>query len=455
MLSQPLRNPRQWLLLPVLAVLAVILSNIYFKEIREIANTPLSSDFYKFYLSGQRFLEGQSIYWPALPRLSPGDPCYRESSEGVTISFPIPAKEKACLHPNLNPPIFSIIVLPLSLLDYSTACWIFSISSLLCGAWALLLILRQHQEKSNNLHLSLNYAIVATLAFYSYFPVFATISYGQVSLFLLLLLTNSWIALRNHDQSRGGFWLGVAASIKPFIGLFFIALLVSKNWRAAMTFTISCISLFLIGGLIVGFHTYNDYLMIPSNITWYSTNWNASFFGFFSRLFGGGEGISWINIPSITQAASMTCCLIIIFIIIKLNLRTSFNQHNLTLKSDIMFLITIPAMIIMSPLGWLYYFPLLLIPTIIMLSHIEKTESKDFYRFLLVLLMIPTYLPSALIASKEINTPYLWLVEASIYFYVLLSIFGLAVYVSKAKIQSKNVHDLQKLQADYSSSICD
>ena len=455
MLSQLPRNPRQWLLLSILAVLAVMISNLYFKEIREIANTPLSSDFYKFYLSSQRFYEGDAIYWPALPSLSPGDPCYREASEGITIYFNIPAGEKACLHPNMNPPILSILILPLSLLDYPIACWIFSISSLLCGAWALLLILHQNKHGSHHPYLPLSSIIAAILIFYSYFPVFATISYGQISLFLLLLLTKSWIALRNNNQVRGGFILGIAASIKPFIGLFFIALLFSKNWRAATAFTKAFVSIFLIGGLITGFQTYNDYLVTLKSITWYSTNWNASFVGFFSRLFGGGESTPWIDAPSITQAASMICCLLITFIIAKINLKTDSNQHNSTLKSDIIFLLTIPAMLIMSPLGWLYYFPLLIISINIIFDYTKNIKSNNFYRILLVLLIIPTSFPSALLGQKEINTPYIWLVDASMYFYILLSIFGLAVYVSKTKIQKKNAHDSQKSVADYSSGVYD
>ena len=94
--------------------------------------------------------------------------------------------------------------------------------------------------------------------FFAYFPTFANSSYGQLTLFLLLDVTLAWLALRNGKNQAAGCWLGAAASIKPFFGLFLIALLISRNWRAASAFIAVCGLGFLLGGLLAGFSAYLD-----------------------------------------------------------------------------------------------------------------------------------------------------------------------------------------------------
>lgn len=415
-------NWRNW----VLAVIGMlILSNLYVTTIHQIVDMPTSSDFYKFYLSSERLLQNQVIYWPLLKRSSPGDLCYLDPSENTHSSAQTLADDKACLHPNLNPPIFAVLTLPLALLDYAVAWWVWSSASIFCGILALVLIFR------TGVWSALRSPATATLigvVFFGYFPTFANVSYGQVALFLLLILTLGWLALRRGDDWLAGFWLGVAASLKPFVGLFLLMLLFSRNWRAATSFLLVCAGAFLLGGLIAGFASYPVYLAALADITWLAASWNASFAGFFSRIFGGSENTPWIDAPLLAKGLTTVCSLTVLGFLARCALRPAGADR--TLQADRVFALTLPAMLLLSPLGWIYYFPLLFITLVVVWNLAVPLPKHRIYRLILILGVAPTVIPTALIPSADMNTPIDWFFGAGVYFYTLLIIFALVTSLS-------------------------
>jgi len=137
------------------------------------------------------------------------------------------------------------------------------------------------------------------------------------------------------------------------------------------------------------------------SVYWYASSWNASFLGFFVRLFGGYDiNTPLISLPIISYPLYFLTALATLFGLIKFILR----NPNLSFidKTDQDFSIVIICMLLLSPLGWLYYFPFLCI-AFITLSK-APTFAKLDLRWLLTASLALSGIPHVLHSSQHINT---------------------------------------------------
>jgi len=415
-LNKPISSLRKWLLWVLVFAGALALAWVYCNEIHEQTNPPSRSDFYKFYLSSNSLLQGQPVYWPAPDRAS------RTCGQDV-LEAAIPETIKLCLHPNLNPPFFVALITPFALLDYPQAWWLWSLASIISGIWALMLIFKSDASPTT----SATIKMLIGLVFFAYFPTFANSSFGQLTLFLLLDITLAWLALRDGKNKAAGCWLGAAASIKPFFGLFLIALLISRNWRAAYAFIGVCGLGFLLGGLLVGFSAYPDYFSILNEVNWQAVAWNGSYAGFFTRFFGGPAIKAWMDAPMLAKGLPAVCSIATVGVLAGVIFKLTKSSGQ-TLYADALVAITIPAMLLISPLGWNYYFPLLIISFIVIWNLTADLSNGRIYRLLLITVTIPTIPWKPYITFSY--SPRLWFWDAGVYFYLLLGTFLLSAFLA-------------------------
>jgi alpha-1,2-mannosyltransferase len=412
---KPISPLRKWLLWGLVFAGIMVLTSAYFSEIHEQTNPPSRSDFYKFYLSSSSLLQGQTVYWPAPDRGS------RTCSQDV-LEAAIPETVKLCLHPNLNPPFFVALIAPFALLDYTQAWWLWSLASIISGIWALMLTFKSNASPTTSSTIK---ALIG-FGFFAYFPTFANSSYGQLTLFLLLNVTLAWLALRNGKNKTAGCWLGLAASIKPFFGLFLIALLISRNWRAVSAFIAVCGFSFLVGGMLTGLSAYSAYLAILSKVDWLATPWNGSYSGFFIRFFGGPANKAWIDAPVLARGLPAVCSLATMGMLATVVFKLTKSSDR-KLYADVLVALTIPAMLLISPLGWNYYFPLLIISFVVIWNLTADLPNGRVCKLLLIAVIIPTITWKPYIIS---DSPRVWFWDAGVYFYLLLFTFLLTAFLA-------------------------
>lgn len=412
-----------------------VLANMYMSEISLLGDLPTKTDFYKFYLSSDRALQDESPYQPAHLLGNSGQLCDdvpRSAMDASVQSHMTTSGSQeippSCLHPNLNPPVFIALTKPLARLDFSTAWWLWSITSIFCGALSLILIFRARVWPA--VHGPAAAALLGVL-FFGYFPTFSTISLGQTTLFLFLPLTLGWLALRRGDNQKAGIWLGLAASMKPFVGLIFPLLLLRRDWHAASTFTVSFLIAILFGGWIVGFDSYSAYVAVLDTITWYATSWNASFTGFFTRIFGGSLNVPWVYVPPLAKILTVACSLVVFYIVARITMQ--LEDHDRAVQADALLALAIPAMLLISPFGWVYYFPLLSISILISWIFSESFPNRRSYRIILAFAVAMTAIPSVIIQSQDMNNPLYWLQNAAPYFFALLMIFVISAITIRQK----------------------
>ena len=416
-------------LIAVVAVMVgVWLANLYVTEWRALLQAPSATDFYKFYLSGERLQQGLSMYWEPLPRLSLGDACFVDAQGHAndTVAF-----TDACLHPNLNPPFFAVLVWPLAQLEYAAAWAVWCMVSLCCALLSMGLFVCAYVPQGEN---RWKWVALASVALLAYFPTYASFAYGQTTFFILLLLVAGWDALRNGRDCSAGVWLGLAASLKPFVALFFLALLFARHVRATAFFGVTCAVAGAVGLMMAGWGAHLDYWRIAGDVTWLAASWNASFAGYFSRIFGGGENIPWADAPSLARFLSAVCSVATLLVVSCL-LRRVRNWER-ELQADVVFALVTPAMLLLSPLGWLYYFPLLFIAlTVIWRLSFGLAGARYIRGGLLVIVMV-TAIPRALEPARAMNDALSWFWSGAIYNYALISFF---VFVALAVRQRSMV----------------
>ena len=392
-----------------------------------------SSDFYKFYLSAERVRAGHSMYWLVPPRERQGDACHPDTPDAErATAMPLPGRLTLggvlpCLGPNLNPPIFMAVMLPLSLLPYGNAWWIWAAFSSICsvlGVW----LLSGSKPRTNKDRLF--WTLLGSTALFAYYPTMANFSLGQLGCVLLPLLAMSWLDLRQARSVRSGLWLGLAIGVKPFLGVLLLGLFVLENWKALVSATCALLGLSVLGALIFGVSACQDYVLVAGNVSWTASNWNGSWFGFFDRYFSGQADANWPADKPLSKALGTTFALLTVGLWAWI---TRVQQRGAGIHGvDTLFALGLPAALLASPLGWAYYFPVLPLSDLIAWQHTSNAANPRPLRLALVLPAVMSMVPLSLKPSPSPLNPALWHGVDAWYFYTLFAVFGACMLVLRA-----------------------
>lgn len=371
---------------------------------------PASSDFYKFYVSAQRAHDGLSMYWLVPPRTRQGDACHPDTPEANRhAAMPPPSRltlggDLPCLGPNLNPPVFTAVMLPLSQLPYREAWWTWAGFSSICivlSAWLLSGVGKQRDVPQRT-----QQTLLFVIALFAFYPTIANFGLGQLGSLLLLLLTLSWAQLRQHRPALSGLWLGLAIAIKPFLGLILVGLIVMRRWRMALVTSGCSAFMSLAGGLMFGWTPYEDYMSLASNVSWTATNWNASWIGFVDRAFISAFSRTAFDGLALSKALGWAGAALVIAVWL-LRLRT-LNKQSANAADAALFSLGVPVALLASPLGWMYYFPMLALSSFISWHQPVPASERRWQKFSIGTSMAMAMVPVTLGSTPSLQNPADW-----------------------------------------------
>ncbi|MDQ8038841.1 MAG: glycosyltransferase family 87 protein [Rickettsiella sp.] len=484
-----------------IAILSGLFSLNYTYPLTLGKSSILYSDYGKFYHSQRQFIAGKNIYAPVYfiknkkhtepghsllskPAIKPKrigyvDHCAKANKKAAFFDYRNPAhpgsvsnetqkkdafppsscndQRKLILAGNLNPPLFTLITFPIAYLSYPHALLLWTFFSMLAGCIAILLIQQKLEPRSI---LSLQTSLLLLIGFMCYFPTFVTLQFGQVSLLLLPLLVLGWRAAHDQKSTRAAVYLGLAASLKPFIGLFLVYFFIRKEWRALLAFiSIILLSVFLTA-VFFGIDTYYSYYQVCHQIAWAASSWNVSIYGFLLRLIGGPEANTpLIAIPGLFNVAYLFLSILLLLALV-LFLRPLACIANLQKKTDIDFSIILVVMLLLSPLGWMYYFPFLSIPFLILWDLSKKGIYPIGLPLILATLLLICNIPIILTPTNEIqsNNAISVFLGSSLYFSVLIGLmvllFVIRFILSKKLIQNKPLQVFEKIPHSLLLLVC-
>ena len=365
------------------------------------------NDFGRFYYSAQAFLQGQDMYGPRPPEVAQAS-----ELDGPQLG-------------NMNPPHFHLLLLPFTLVSPKSALVLWGIVSLLCLALVLRVTL---QESGVELTSRCRwFGILGILGFAGTAMVLVT---GQLSLLLLLPVTLAWVqARRGHWSSVGGY-LGLTMSIKPFLLIFLPYLVLRRQIRATLIAGIVGAGCFLVGLVVFGVEAHKAWLRELNAIHWVWANTNASLLGFLTRTLSESAVFSpVVNVPELVKplwclsAGIVGVC----------SLRATMTDTASAASIDRDFAILLLAALLISPLGWAYYFWLPVGPFVASVqgwwergpsTNPRMATSLLLWRKRLLLFALPGLVWP--FVATSIFQPHGWATVSigSIYFWTILGLWG-------------------------------
>jgi hypothetical protein len=373
-----------------------------------MAQYPYSTDFYKFYMSSKLFWSGNNVYTQI--------PITESDTVAVIGKY---------LHPNLNSPFHILCMSLFGLTDFQTAFWIWSLFSFCCGLLAITLFYKTLTNNNINLVSLMTMWIVLLI----YFPSWINCRLGQFSFFLLLLIVIAWRFSRRGQDVKAGIVLGLAAGLKLFVGIFVILFICYRRWRLVCFLIGTFLACNILSLTIFKIPTYENFFHLLQNMPWYAGSWNASFLGFFTRIFGGSMNIPLVSLPWLARALSLLLSLVLIAWMIWWIRRGSCGSVGV--RFDLVFSLALVEMLLISPYGWLYYFPLLILPLVVAWMFVETNKLSTLFKISIIFFWALSTIPTPLIWAEDskMNQPIIWFTSAGIYFYALMVLSGILVWL--------------------------
>ena len=361
------------------------------------------NDFAIFYYSAQNFFEGKNIYFP-IPLEKIGEISPEIKSILRTDSF----------FPNLNPPFQTLLFLPFTFINLQRANLVWAALSLMFGLISARIIANNQPLKP----VDKRSFLMPVIMLFAFFPTLAAFKVGQISLLILLLVVAGWSASRAGKDRAAGIFLGLALSLKLFIGLFIIFFLIRRRWKLLAWYIGTFLATSFLALFVFGIDAYRQYIVNIRDITWYEHSWNVSFTGFFTRLFGGTDNISFLNWPEMINIVVFSLSLISVIILIWV----AWPRYGLSsaIRFDLGYALTLVFMLLISPLGWIYYFPLLFLPAILILWISTRWKNQFLKALVISLWVLMTIWP--FLPRTQVNVFYNQ-IYFGFYSYVLLA-FG-------------------------------
>jgi hypothetical protein len=332
----------------------------------------VNSDFVVDYIAANSIRRGGSVYGEDIGNL-----------ENEMLGFHGP--------PTIHPPFNAVLFLPLSFLNYKAAFIVLNIIS-------LILLLLINRLVVTGLELSCEWFLNFVCFTLFWHPVLYCLALGQSSIIIAACLISGWFCLRLKKEYVAGLFFAIATLMKLFPGLILLYLLMSKNWRALLATVFFIILGMSVTALVVGIDdmwTYPNIIMGKFLNNFSSRMNNHSVNGVIARLFGGRSG--WteplIQLPRISS-------LLVILINSAILIYTILKMRVMAIKKELVdygFGLTLVTMLLLSPITWGHFFPVLILPFGLLLRDYIYEPSSRRLRLLLIILLLLS-LPDLMIA---------------------------------------------------------
>jgi hypothetical protein len=284
------------------------------------------NDFGKFYYSARQWAETGAMYGPSPATLIP-------LLNGGRGQFW-----------NMNPPHFHLLFWPLFSLPVGTAYLIWTVLNVIVFVTTLIVVVR-----TLRIQLSVpTWAMIGLAAMFSA-PVLAWSITGQLTGLLFGATTWVWLQMRRERWTRAAVAIGLLCSVKPFLGTLFLYLIIRRQFRAVFTAALAAVTAFAVGVATFGIQAHRDWLHALADVTWTGAAMNASVYGLIGRTWS----LNWLVAPAAIRVSGLVA-LIVLARGMLASLRARTPDHAM--------LVVLLTALLASPLGWIYYVPILIGP---------------------------------------------------------------------------------------------
>jgi len=286
---------------------------------------------------------------------------YSSISDLAAVYFP-KATVAFLPHPTPHPPPVVLLSLPLVLMSYQTA----SVVWLVLEVLALALI---WMTLSSWMQLDLGVAGVAvgTVSIIGWQPIMQELLYGQLMVFILLLLMLCGAASHHGRFTSAGILLGIALSLKLLGWPLLVYWALRKQWRPIFAALVTAVLLNTVAAVIVRPSVFLEYYAeIPGLVTplYRANSFNFSPWTVGWRLLEGtrSQALVCLEAPPLmgfSEFARMSSALVMAAVLV-VGLGLALRAHT----TDAAFMILVCLSTLTTPVVWIHYFTWLLPPLV-------------------------------------------------------------------------------------------
>lgn len=367
--------------------------------------SPGGSDFTIFYYTSRMMLEGASPYADLPPHFG--------------------LDWKASHLGNLNPPHFQLLIAPLALLPYPIAAGGWLLASY-ASAFAVIRLAGRLIAGPWTVRRALVWgaACIANVGFVS---VAVT---GEWTWFLAWPALFAWRSAREGRWERAGTWLGVCASFKLFFLLFLPLLLLWGRWRAAINMVATTVALFAAGVAVFGLDVSRQWIRVMGLADWVWLSMNLSWRGAVTRVLTPSRDFPHhLAVPSIVEPVVWAGVGVLSALLLWRLWRACHVQD-----ADWAFAVVLIASLLLSPLGWVYYLPLLLPPLIALLARGALRDLSAGWRVAFAAGVAGVFVP---LESTRVSADTPW---GAAFFGSLYCLSGLAIFFTLQAVVPRSLH---------------
>ena len=183
------------------------------------------------------------------------------------------------------PPLAAVLMTPMAWVSYAVVKVVWLAGIIAATAAFGWVVLRERFAYPRQLMVAL--VGVGTAAAFLLEPFRQTLSFGQINIFLGLLVVVDLLVLGRRGSRWTGVGIGLAAAIKLTPGIFIVYLLVVGRWRAAITAMSAAVGFTLLGAFVTPTETWKYFTSLiweTSRVGFIDTTLNQSINGLLARL---------------------------------------------------------------------------------------------------------------------------------------------------------------------------
>lgn len=303
--------------------------------------------------------------------ISGGSP-YRNLPE-LAIEF-LGVKDTQILpHPTPHPPSIIPLVLWMAPLTYETSALVWLILELCflvaCGYLAARrLVLRPE----------VGWGLVIAVAMVGWYPVYLELVYGQLMVFITLLLFVALELMNERRHLAAGVVIGIAVAAKLFAWPLWLLLALRKEWRTLSASVLCFLVLTAIGTLAIGLDDASYYYLDVSQTIsklYRACTYNYSLSTVGWRLFSEARCETIIGVTALpavhnkllaqTTAWAIPGAVLLLF---------AYACHQIQSR-EVQFSLMVGVSVLVSPVAWAHYLTLAVIPLIVALSILQRKNN--------------------------------------------------------------------------------
>lgn len=286
---------------------------------------------------------------------------------------------------NMNTPLMCLFLRGLVNVSHSLNIntFVFAVCSAFCGFAGFAFLMRIFDEVPSW------YIPALFLLLYFSWPSFSALKLGQVSYLIFPFLSLGFLSMYKKQYTISAVIFAFVAALKLFFLIFFIFYVIRQDWKRAGIFSMSFLLFFFLPIFYFHLPVYEAFYKLTQNhfifISHATFPMNGSLLGVLVRV------ESLFNLPFTNQETNLLLLLLSLYILIKYAAYDFTVLKSLSEFSDslrLSFLIVLA--VILSPLGWVYYFVFLTIPVFVFFKIAARYAlTSTFFVFFSLAFALP------------------------------------------------------------------